>query len=146
MNMHSVSNITPAAAPDSHSLAWVTSCSTKENLSFLSKMFAWVWLYIMQSWNSAEAVNPCTSCDGGVLRAHHSPLQNRLLFFPAMSILLGISASLHTTCCGPAEWRSAPVNHNHKDQLAAISLSICTQMLPVFHLLMIYLHRLHCFP
>lgn len=49
--------------------------------------------------NSAESVNPGTLCDGGVLRAQHSPLRGRLLFFPVMSILLGISASLHTTCC-----------------------------------------------
>lgn len=35
----------------------------------------------------------------GVLRAQHSPLQGRLLFIPVMSILLGISASIHTTCC-----------------------------------------------
>lgn len=61
-------------------------------------MFAWVWLYILQSWNSAESVNPGTLCDG-VLRAQHSPLRGRLLFIPVMSILLGISASLHTTCC-----------------------------------------------
>ena len=62
-------------------------------------MFAWVWLYILQSRNSAESVNPGTLCDGGVLRAQHSPLRGRLLFIPVMSILLGISASLHTTCC-----------------------------------------------
>lgn len=69
------------------------------NLSFFNKMFAWVWLYILQSLNSAESVNPGTLCDGGVLRAQHSPLWDRLLFFPVMSILLGISASLYTTCC-----------------------------------------------
>lgn len=62
-------------------------------------MFAWVWLYILQSQNSAESVNPGTLCDGGVLRAQHSPPRGRLLFIPVMSILLGISASLHTTCC-----------------------------------------------
>lgn len=70
-----------------------------ENLSFFNKMFAWVWLYILQSLNSAESVNPGTLCDGGVLRAQHSPQRDRLLFFPVMSILLGISASLHTTRC-----------------------------------------------
>lgn len=67
--------------------------------SFFNKMFAWVWLYSLQSWNSAESVNPGTLCDGRALRAQHSPLWGRLLFFPVMSILLGISASLHTTCC-----------------------------------------------
>lgn len=64
-----------------------------------NKMFVWMWLYILQSRNSAESVNPGTLCDGGVLRAQHSPQQGRLLFIPVMSILLGISASLHTTCC-----------------------------------------------
>lgn len=72
---------------------------TTGRFSFFNKMFAWVWLYILQSRNSAESVNPGTLCDGGVLRAQHSPLRGRLLFFPVMSILLGISASLHTTCC-----------------------------------------------
>lgn len=61
---------------------------------------------IPQSWNGAELVNPGTLCDGGVLRAQHSPPRGRLLFFPVMSTLLGISASLHTTCwaqqCGEA--------------------------------------------
>lgn len=82
---------------------WLTSWSTKEHIwenhSFLNKMFAWEWLYIPQSWNGAELVNPGTLCDGGVVRAQHSPPRGRLLFFPVMSILLGISASLHTTCC-----------------------------------------------
>lgn len=72
---------------------------TTGHFSFLNKMFAWVWLSILQSRNSAESVNPGTLCDGGVLRAQHSPLWGRLLFIPVMSILLGISASLHTTCC-----------------------------------------------
>ena len=72
---------------------------TTGHFGFLNKMFAWVWLYILQSWNRAESVNPATFCDGGVLRAQHSPLWGRLLFIPVMSILLGISASLHTTCC-----------------------------------------------
>lgn len=58
-----------------------------------------MWLCILQSRNSAQSVNPGTLCDGGVLRAQHSPRQDRLLFSPVMSILLGISASLHTTCC-----------------------------------------------
>lgn len=72
---------------------------TPGHFRFLNKTFAWVWLYILQSQNSAESVNPGTLCDGGVLRAQHSPQQGRLLFIPVMSILLGISASLHTTCC-----------------------------------------------
>lgn len=72
---------------------------TTGHFSFLNKMFAWVWLSLLQSRNSAESVNPGTLCDGGVLRAQHSPLWGRLLFIPVMSILLGISASLHTTCC-----------------------------------------------
>lgn len=95
---------TTVSSFDSCSSVWVTSCSTKEHILrepqlFLNKMFAWVWLCILQSRNSAQSVNPGTLCDGGVLRAQHSPWQDRLLFSPVMSILLGISASLHTTCC-----------------------------------------------
>ena len=57
------------------------------------------------------------------------PGRGELLFIPVMSILLGISASLHTTCCAQqcgearaVEWWSEPVNHNLKDQLVAIIL------------------------
>lgn len=114
LNTHTVVNSRSATQSDCSSLSlspvWLTSWSTKEHIwenhSFLNKMFAWEWLYIPQSRNGAELVNPGTLCDGGVLRAQHSPPRGRLLFFPVMSISLGISASLHTTCwaqqCGEA--------------------------------------------
>lgn len=94
----------PTAMPFlSLSAVCLTPWSTKEPMwethSFLNKRFAWEWLCIPQSWNGAELVNPGTLCDGRALRAQHSPPRGRLLFFPVMSILLGISASLHTTCC-----------------------------------------------
>lgn len=55
--------------------------------------------YTLQSRRSAESVNPATSDDRRVLCAQHSPLWGRPLFIPVMSILLGISASLHTARC-----------------------------------------------
>lgn len=102
-------------------------------------MFAWVWLCILQSRNCAESVNPGTICDGAP-RGQHSPLRGRPLFIPVMSTLLGISAGLHTVPAvlssverpQPGERWSAPVNHNHKDQLAAVRLRSHSQMLSVF--------------
>lgn len=108
---------------------WLTSWSTKEHIwenhSFLNTMFAWEWLYIPQFWNGAELVNPGTLCDGGVLRAQHSPRRGRLLFFPVMSILLGISASLHTTCwaqqCGEARASGVVVSARQSQSQGSVS-------------------------
>lgn len=130
---HTVVNSSSATQPDcrSRSLSpvWLTSWSTKEHIwenhSFLNKMFAWEWLYIPQSWNGAELVNPGTLCDGGVLRAQHSPPRGRLLFFPVMSILLGISASLHTTCwaqqCGEARTSGVVVSACQSQSQGSVS-------------------------
>lgn len=97
-------------------------------------MFAWEWLYIPQSWNGAELVNPGTLCDGGVLRAQHSPPRGRLLFFPVMSILLGISASLHTTCwaqqCGVARESGVVVSTCQSQSQGSVSSHQSEKLVP----------------
>lgn len=97
-------------------------------------MFAGEWLYIPQSWNGAELVNPGTLCDGGVLRAQHSPPRGRLLFFPVMSILLGISASLHTTCwaqqCGEARESGVVVSTCQSQSQGSVSSHQSEKLVP----------------
>lgn len=99
-------NNTTATVSDFHSSVWVNSCLSEEHIFTEPLVISAFSIRCLPECGSlfcnpetVQSVNPGTLCDGGVLRAQHSPLWGRLLFIPVMSILLGISASLHTTCC-----------------------------------------------
>lgn len=92
-------NITAPADTDSHPPVWLASCSYLERAIALLLSCLPERGLIFCNPETVQFVNPGTLYDRGALRAQHSSRQGRLLFFQVMSILLGISASLHTTYC-----------------------------------------------
>lgn len=93
-----------------HPFVWGVTFANKEQNKviwrFLKKMFVWVQLHILQSWNRAESVNPATICDGGEPHAQHSPLWGWTVVYPSNVHFIGnLTEPSHCLLCS-AVWRS----------------------------------------